>query len=81
MQQQRGAKPEAGPDADAVDDQARIAALERRVEELEALLEALQDSVHRELSRQGKEIDALTAKTQAPQMARALGRYSREHGL
>lgn len=81
MQQQRGAKPETGPDADEVDDQTRLKELERRVQELEALLEALQDSVHREMSRQGKEIDALIAKTQAPEMARALGRYSREHGL
>lgn len=81
MQQQRGAKPGTGPEADEVDDQTQVAALERRIEDLEALLEALQDSVHREMSRQGREIDALITKTQAPEMARALGAYSRERGL
>jgi hypothetical protein len=50
------------------------------VEALEALLEGLQDSVHRETTRQDREIAALDEKTQAP-VARALGKYPREHGL
>ncbi len=51
------------------------------MEQLEALLEGLQDSIHREAIRQDKAIEALDAKTQAPEMARALGKYSRERGL
>jgi uncharacterized protein YlxW (UPF0749 family) len=65
------------PDAD----QRRIAALEQRVEELEAQLEGLQDSVHREMTRQSQELRALAARTEPPEMARALGKYSRERGL
>jgi uncharacterized coiled-coil protein SlyX len=87
MRQRRDAKLEAdaaGADAGETeldDDQRRIVALERRVEELEALLEGLQDAVHREMTRQSRELAALAARTQAPEMARALGKYSRERGL
>ena len=81
IEQRRRAKTEPGSDAGDVDHERRIGALEQRVQELEALLEALQDSIHREASRQDEELEALEAKTQAPEMARALGKYSREHGL
>ena len=81
VEQRRRAKTEPGSDAGEVDHERRIGALEQRVQELEALLEALQDSIHREASRQDEELEALEAKTQAPEMARALGKYSREHGL
>ena len=80
-QPRRNAETETGLDLDDLDHDRRIRALEQRVEELEALLEALQDSVHRELTRQDREIDALDQKTMAPEVARALGKYSREHGL
>ncbi len=95
IQRRRNAKTDTGshPDAvdrqretvalepDAVDQERRIVALEQRVEQLEALLEGLQDSIHREAIRQDKAIEALDARTQAPEMARALGKYSRERGL
>ena len=68
-------------DADDANDQRRIAVLEGRVEELEALLEGLQDSVHREMIRHDRQIGALTERTQAPEMARALDRYSRKRGI
>jgi hypothetical protein len=79
--QQRNAETEPGSGVDDRDQERRIRALEQRVEELEALLEGLQDSVHREVTRQDREIGALDEKTQAPAVARALGKYSREHGL
>ena len=81
VEQRRRAKTETGSDAGEVDHERRIGTLEQRVQQLEALLEALQDSIHREASRQDEELEALEAKTQAPEMARALGKYSREHGL
>jgi hypothetical protein len=81
VEQRRRAKTEPGSDAGEVDHERRIGALEQRVQELEALLEALQDSIHREATRQDEELEALEAKTQAPEMARALGKHSREHGL
>jgi hypothetical protein len=81
VEQRRRAKTEPGSDAGEVDHERRIGALEQRVQELEALLEALQDSIHREATRQDEELEALEAKTQAPEMARALGKHAREHGL
>ena len=61
--------------------QARIAALESRVDHLETLLESLQDSVHRQSTRQQREIDVLSRKTEPAEMARSLGRHSQRHGL
>jgi hypothetical protein len=81
IRQRRNAKTETGSRPDEVDHEPRIGALEQRVEQLEALLEGLQDSIHREAIRQDKAIEALDAKTQAPEMARALGKHSRERGL
>ncbi len=81
IQQRRNAKTETRSDASEVDHERRIGALEQRVEQLEALLEGLQDSVHRGAARQDKDMEALDAKTQAAAVARALGKYSRERGL
>jgi hypothetical protein len=81
IQQRRKAETETGPEADAVDHDRRIRALEQRIEQLETLLEGLQDSVHRGVTRHDREIEALDEKTQAPEVARALGKYSRERGL
>ena len=81
IQQRRSSKTEPGSDAAEVDRERRIANLEQRVEQLEALVEGLQDSIHREAIRQDKAIEALDARTQAPELARALGKYSRERGL
>jgi uncharacterized coiled-coil protein SlyX len=81
VDQRRSANTETGSGAGEVDLDRRIGALERRVEHLESLLEGLQDSVHRAAARHDKAIEELDAKTQAPEMARALGKYSRGHGL
>ena len=81
IQQRRVARTEAGRKEGKPDHEQRIAALERRVEELEALLEAFQDSVHREATRYEKEIAALDERTRGPAMARELGKYSRERRL
>jgi uncharacterized coiled-coil protein SlyX len=81
IQWRRRARAQAESDSGDADRERRITELERRVEYLEALFEGLQDSVHREGTRQQKEIEALEAKTQASRMARDLGKYSREHGL
>jgi predicted RNase H-like nuclease (RuvC/YqgF family) len=81
IQQRRSAEAETGSGGDAVDHDRRIRALEQRIEQLESLLEGLQDSVHREMTRHDREIEALDEKTQAPEVARALGQYSRDRGL
>jgi hypothetical protein len=56
-------------------------ALEERVTHLERLLEGLQDSVDRVAVRQEREMDDLRRRTEPAQIARALERYSRQHGL
>jgi uncharacterized coiled-coil protein SlyX len=81
IQQRRSANTATGSQAGEVDYERRIRALEQRVEYLEALLEGLQDSVHREAARQDKEMKALKARTQPSEVARALGNYSRERGV
>jgi hypothetical protein len=59
----------------------RIEALERRVDQLEALLEGLQDAVHRESVREGGRLDALEKRTAPSAISRALSRDARERGL
>jgi hypothetical protein len=59
----------------------RIEALERRIDQLEALLEGLQDAVHRESIRQGARIDALEKRSEPAEISRALSRDARERGL
>jgi hypothetical protein len=59
----------------------RIAALERRIEHLEALVEGLQDAVHRQSARQEREIEELERKTGPAEMTRSLDRHARERGL
>ena len=81
IQQRRSVKTATGPQAGEDDRERRVRELEQRVEYLEALVEGLQDSVHREAARQDKEMRALKARTQPSEVARALGRYSREHGV
>lgn len=55
--------------------------LEARVEHLEQLLEALQDSVHRESERQERRITELEAQIQPAALGKALSRDARERGL
>jgi ABC-type phosphate transport system auxiliary subunit len=64
-----------------MDTDERLATLERRVAELEALLEGLQDSVHREAVRREGDIEELRRKTLPGEIARALGEHGRKHGL
>jgi hypothetical protein len=59
----------------------RIEALEERVDQLEALLEGLQDSVHREAVREGGRVGALEKRTDPAEISRALSRDARERGI
>jgi cell division protein FtsB len=62
-------------------DDARIEALERRVNQLEELLEGLQDAVHRDAVRRDEEAARLERKTQPDELARSLSREARRRGL
>ena len=73
--------PDAAPQAPAAGLERRIEALEERVDQLEALLEGLQDAVHRESVREGERIDALEKRTEPSEISRALNRDARERGL
>jgi hypothetical protein len=44
-------------------------------------LEGLQDAVHREAVRHGKQIEGLEAKTEPGEVTRALSRDARERGI
>jgi hypothetical protein len=59
----------------------RIEVLEQRVGQLEALLEGLQDAVHRESVRESGRIDALEKKSEPAEISRALSRDARERGI
>jgi hypothetical protein len=63
------------------DHESRLASIERRLDHLEALLEGLQDAVHRQTVRQEHEIGELERKTDAAEMTRSLDRHARERGL
>lgn len=56
-------------------------ALEARVAHLEEMLQGLQDSVHRESSRQAKRIAELENRMEPSALARALSKDARERGL
>jgi hypothetical protein len=59
----------------------RLEILEKRVEHLEAMVEGLQDAVHRESVRQERAIDQLQRKAEPAEIRRALGQDAREHGI
>jgi TolA-binding protein len=61
--------------------QDRLQVLEGRVEHLESLIQSLQDSVHRESSRQAKRITELETRIQPSALGRALSEDARERGL
>jgi hypothetical protein len=69
------------PQADAAEHERRIEALEGRIDQLEALLEGLQDAVHRESVREEGRIGALEKRTEPSEISRALNRDARERGL
>ena len=59
----------------------RLETLEVRVAHLEQLLEALQDSVHRESERHAELITALQAQVAPEAMSAALAKDARKRGL
>jgi uncharacterized coiled-coil protein SlyX len=59
----------------------RVQALEARIAHLEQLVEALQDSVHRESERHGNLIAELQAQVQPGAMGSALAEDARSRGL
>jgi hypothetical protein len=82
VQLRRGRRaPDAAAQAPDAGHERRIQALEERIDQLEALLEALQDAVHRESVREGGRIGALEKRTEPSEMSRALDRDARERGL
>lgn len=61
--------------------QDEVRALESRVAHLEQLVEGLQDSVHREASRNAKRITDLETRTQPRALGKALSEDARARGL
>ena len=59
----------------------RMDALERRVADLEGLVEGLQDAVHRESVRRDDQAARLERKVEPRELARALSDDARERGL
>jgi uncharacterized coiled-coil protein SlyX len=59
----------------------RIDSLERRVADLEEMLEGLQDAVHRDAVRRDDHAARLERKTEPRELARALSDDARERGL
>ena len=64
-----------------VTEQDKVPALEARVEHLEQLVQGLQDSVHRESSRQAKRISELEARIEPSALGQALSKDARDRGL
>jgi hypothetical protein len=58
-----------------------IDALERRVADLEELVEGLQDAIHRDSVRRDEHAARLERKTEPRELARALSDDARERGL
>jgi uncharacterized coiled-coil protein SlyX len=63
------------------DVEARVAALERQMARLESLIEGLQDATHRDAVRMRRDLQALQARTEPGEMARAIDEDTRERGL
>jgi hypothetical protein len=59
----------------------RLWALEARVAHLEQLVQGLQDSVHRDVVRLGKQIAAIEARIEPAALGRALSKDARDRGL
>lgn len=72
---------EAGRSPAAAVDQDLLRALETRVEHLEHMVQGLQDSVHRESSRQERRIAELESRTQPGALGKALDADARARGL
>jgi len=63
------------------DDMVALQALQARVEHIEQLVEALQDSVHRESERYTKRLTDLEARIEPAALNVALNKDARERGL
>jgi hypothetical protein len=72
---------ETGRSRAAGPEQVHLRALETRMTHLEQLVQGLQDSVHRESSRQSKRIADLEAQIQPGAIGKALSDDARERGL
>jgi hypothetical protein len=59
----------------------RVAALEARVTHLEAMIEGLQDAVHREAVRSNTRLDDMERKIEPSELSRRLSKDARERGL
>lgn len=59
----------------------QLHSLELRIEHLEALVQGLQDSVHRESSRQSARLSELEAQIQPAALGKALSEDARARGL
>ena len=74
--------PEAAPrTAGPRDDTVELQSLQARVEHLEQLIEALQDSVHRDSERYGERLAELEARTEPGALSVALSKDARDRGL
>jgi hypothetical protein len=71
----------AAPPSASAPEQDRLRALQTRVEHLEALLQGLQDSVHRDSLRRDKQFAELEARLQPAALGRALSDDARARGL
>jgi hypothetical protein len=71
--------PTTAPSVDPAQD--HLGALEARIEHLEKLVQGLQDSVHRESTRQAKRVAALEARLEPGALSKALSDDARERGL
>jgi hypothetical protein len=76
-----GRGPDTAPQGPAEGHERRIKTLEQRIDRLEALLEGLQDAVHREAIRESVRIGELEKRTEPSEISRALSRDARERGL
>ena len=68
-------------EASAASDGRDVVVLQARVAELEALVEGLQDSVHRESTRVHQRLSAIEAQLKPAALGRALSEDARERGL
>jgi hypothetical protein len=68
------------PPASARDDE-ELAALRKRVDALEAMVEALQDALYRQAVHHDGQIDELVHRTSPEEVARSLSADARRRGL
>jgi uncharacterized coiled-coil protein SlyX len=62
-----------------VDD--RVPALEQRIQHLEAMIEGLQDAIHRESLRTNNKLEEMRKRLEPAELTRAISREERRRGL